>query len=722
MTRRRERLRRQLSAAARGVAFMALFLALQRLSLVWSGAAGVSLWYLPAGLTLAFLTRFGARNAPWVYAATALAGAVQSPMPVNHAAAVIGTLAYALGALLLRRAARWETGTPTVRDAAGLALAALLAPAGAAVGTVLYLHWSGTLTGAAWLPVAFHWWVGDAVGVMALTPPLLLLRRRPALRAHPAVGAAFALIPLTALLALGAARQLNVHLEFLCFVPVLWIAIRAGLPAAAWGALVMNAGVTALTWSAAPAPERLEGQLLMATLSLTALLVGAGASERRRDRDRLAHLALTDVLTGLPNRHAFMAALQQLRPGAAQAPAPGGGLLVMVLDISRLKWVNDTLGHALGDHYVRAFSRRLTQALPPGAAAARLSGGTFALACPQDRPDPGVVAAALRAPMQVGGRELTVAFRTGAVFAASDVPTGVLLQQAEDALENARRTGQDVLVPSLSPSPQYTALQYEHDLQRALRRPGELELYYQPQVDLRTLQVTSFEALIRWNHPERGLVAPAAFLPVAERTGLIVPISTWVLQEACRQLRLWTRWPGQETLRMAVNIAPGYLHAGTLLADVTGALDAHGLVGSQLELELTESSLLLDPAAAAEILAQVQAGGVGLALDDFGTGYSSIRHLKDFQVSTLKIDRSFIRHLLTSDADRRIVRGLTALGRIMGTAVLAEGAEDQATVLALRDLGCHSVQGYALGRPLPARDAGQVLMGRPVRGPGERAP
>lgn len=244
---------------------------------------------------------------------------------------------------------------------------------------------------------------------------------------------------------------------------------------------------------------------------------------------------------------------------------------------------------------------------------------------------------------------------------------------------------------------------------RAAAGPGQLELYYQPQFALGTLHITSFEALIRWNHPERGLVSPAEFLPVAERTRLIIPLSTWVLHEACRQLAVWLARPGGQHLRIAVNISPGYLHNGLLQRDVEAALAAAGLPGNRLELELTESSLLLDPARANELLGPLQAQGVRLALDDFGTGYSSIRHLRDFQVSNLKIDRSFVRQICVDVLDRRLVTALTALGHELGASVVAEGAETMDAVACLREAGCDIVQGYALGRPMPAAAATRIL-------------
>lgn len=707
------------AAALRGVLFTLVFIALQRFSLQFGGEGRVSLWYLPAGLILAFLARYGPGNAPWVFAATALAGALQSPLPVNHAAAAAGTLAYTLGAVVLRRAPGWFTGTPRVRDGVTLTLAALLASGLAAFATMLYLHVTGTAPVSQWPVVALHWWVGDLVGIFTLTPSLLLHRywfaRLPGASTRGRLERAKVLaVPLTAVLVFVVALPLGLHVEFLCFLPLLWVAMRDGLVAAVRGTFLMNVSVALLTWqSPLGTNELLEIQLLIATLSATAILLGAGVTERQKDRDRLAELALTDALTGLPNRHGFLQDVQGRLAGPPARSGAGSRLTLAALDISRLKWINDAFGQATGDQYLQAFGERLTR-LPAGWSVARLGGGTFALAAHADQADAAVLRDALRGPVQLDGRELNVAYRLGAVSAEGGVSASSLLLRAEEALEEARRRGRDVIVTPGPHHGNYTALEYEQDLRRALASGRELQLHYQPQTDLASGQVVAFEALIRWQHPVRGLISPAEFLPVAERTGLIVPIGAWVLQEACRQRQAWAEAFGRPDLRMAVNISPSHLHTGTLLSDVTRALEACGMPGDCLELELTEGTLMLDPERAARVLTEVQARGVRVALDDFGTGYSSIRHLKDFRVSTLKIDRAFIQHLATDEGDRRIVTGLVVLGHLLGMTVLAEGAEDLATVHLLRGLGCDGVQGYALGRPRSSAEAGEALARAPL--------
>ncbi|GGL19618.1 putative bifunctional diguanylate cyclase/phosphodiesterase [Deinococcus radiotolerans] len=718
-------------AAARGLIFVLLFIALQRVSFLIHDVQGVSLWYLPAGLSVAYLVRFGAWQAGWVYLAIAGAGWLQSPVALNHPAALIGTAGYLLGAHLLRQGTGWQTGRLSLQDILAFpVLASLTAGVSALTAPVLYL--AGDLMATPWLSVVFDWWVGDMVGIVVVTPPLLLLSAARQVQGGEGrrswgglpwdVVAPFILVsPLTWLVFTVAAPQ-GLRLHFLCFVPLLWLAIRSGLTAAVAGSVLTTLCMALLMPQAAlPHAELVSVQLLVLTLTLTALIVGAGATERQRDRARLMHLALTDPLTGLPNRHAFLKAAQdRLRTDP--------DLLITALDVSRLKWINDTLGQASGDEVLVTFARRLQASVPHHGVVARLNGGMFAVACSPYRPgdvpsEPmATLRAALSVPFALDGAEIQVHFLCGTARSTPGTTVETLMQRAEEALATARQTGVDV-IDSSAPTrgsdgkASFSALHCEHDLRRALDLGGQLALHYQPQFELATLNLTSFEALIRWHHPERGLLAPAEFLPVAERTRLIIPLSVWVLQEACRQLAHWLTLPEAAHLRVAVNVSPGHLHTGQLHQDVQQALAAAGLPGDRLELELTESSLLLDPARANAQLALLHAQGVRLALDDFGTGYSSIRHLRDFQVSTLKIDRSFVRRLGEDARDRHLVTALTALGHELGTSVLAEGAESMEVVDLLRTLGCDSVQGYELGRPLPAADATQLIRRPPAPRP-----
>ncbi|WP_158263733.1 putative bifunctional diguanylate cyclase/phosphodiesterase [Deinococcus arcticus] len=717
-----------LSAALPAALFAALYLGLQATALRFQGAPGLSAWYLPAGLILAFLTAYGLRFAPWALLTVALGGALLSPHAPDLLASLVNVTAYTLGAALLRRSAGWRSGAVGLRDVPRFATAAVLTSGLAALGTVSVLKLAGGLPGLPWSTAILNWWVGDLVGIVALTPPLLLLRRRErpgatgpgeadrrSRRRFGLLALQLLAIPATLLLVFGLGAAHGLQVLYLCFLPLLWLALQQGLPLATLGSLLMSAGITLLAWATgASAPQRLDMQLLMTTLALTTMVLATLSTERRRQRQRLAHLALHDALTGLPNRRAFLEGLGHMlrRRGAG-----GGSVLVLFVDIDRLKWVNDTLGHAAGDAYLRAMAGRLARALPPQGLAARLGGDEFALALPVQTQAEEVqwaqgVLAGVQGPLQVAGYEIAPAVSVGASSAPRDgADVEAVLQRADEAMYHAKRTGQGLhhFVPAI-PDGHYTALQYEHDLRQALAQGGQLELHYQPQVDLGSMEVIGFEALVRWRHPEQGLIPPGAFLPVAERTGLIVPLGSWVLRAACTQLQRWSLQTGRP-LRMAVNVSAAQLHP-PLVAEVRAALEASGAAPGQLELELTESALLTDPARAAGVLADIGALGVRMALDDFGTGYSSLSHLNVFPVNTLKIDRSFVQALQGCPPERSVVRGVVALGHALGISVLAEGAETPQQVAWVRDLGCDAVQGYALGRPVPPEQAAAFLQVR----------
>ncbi|WP_221089753.1 putative bifunctional diguanylate cyclase/phosphodiesterase [Deinococcus aquaedulcis] len=704
--------------------FTALYLGLQATSLHFQGVPGLSAWYLPAGLILAFLTICGLRFAPWVLVTVTLGGLLLSPHPPDTVAALITVGAYVVGAALLRRSAGWRTGLVGLRDVARFATAALLASGLAALGTVSSLKLAGHLPALPWSTAILNWWVGDLVGIMALTPPLLLLRRAragagasdgPMQGARAAVlGLQLLAIPATLLLVFGLAAAHDLQVLYLCFLPLLWLALHQGLPLATFGNLLMSVGITLMAWAtSAPVKQRLDMQLLMTTLALTTLVLATLSTERRRQRQRLAHLALHDALTGLPNRRAF---LDRLGEWLHAQQTGGGAVLVLFLDIDRLKWVNDTLGHAAGDTYLQVMAERLRACLPPQGLAARLGGDEFALALPvqtqaEETEWAQRVLAGVQGPLQVAGYEITPAVSMGASSAPRDgTEVAAVLQRADEAMYHAKRTGQGLHhFVSAAPAGQYTALQYEHDLRQALLQGGQLELHYQPQFELPSMTISGFEALVRWRHPEQGLIPPGAFLPVAERTGLIVPLGRWVMREACAQLQRWSAQSGRP-LRMAVNVSAAQLHP-PLVDEVRAVLGSSDLAPGQLELELTESTLLVDPIRAARVLAEIGELGVRMALDDFGTGYSSLSHLNVFPVNTLKIDRSFVQALQGCPPDRSVVRGVVALGHALGISVLAEGAETPQQVEWVSALGCDAVQGYAVGRPVPPAQAAAFLNG-----------
>jgi len=435
---------------------------------------------------------------------------------------------------------------------------------------------------------------------------------------------------------------------------------------------------------------------------LMALLVDV--TERKRLERKLRHQAQHDSLTGLPNRELLSARLIETFAATKPAAVRTGLLLI---DLDKFKEVNDTLGHASGDQLLAQIGPRLlTAALRENDTVARLSGDEFAVLLPElTSVDDAVVVAervltALHAPFPVGDTSVDVAASIG-VAVAPDHGTSPteLLRHADIAMYEAKDAAAGVAVyePERGErTPSRFGLLGQ--LRRALDR-DELEVYYQPKIDLTTTTLVGVEALVRWRHPERGLLLPAEFIPVAETTGLIHRLTTHVLDIALAQARTWTE--AGLVVPIAVNVSARCLHDVALPKRVADALARHGVPASLLCLEITESSIMRDPEGALAVLRELHAAGVRLSLDDFGTGYSSMTYLRQLPVAELKVDRSFVRDLAAESADTVLVRSAVDLGHNLGLSVVAEGVEDASTLRALQDLGCDIAQGFYVARPMP---------------------
>ena len=442
-------------------------------------------------------------------------------------------------------------------------------------------------------------------------------------------------------------------------------------------------------------------------------------SERRRMEDELRRQALHDALTDLPNRVLLRDLLQ--RHAGVSSP-DGRPLALCLLDLDRFKEINDTFGHHHGDLLLQQVATRLRQTVRPTDVVGRLGGDEFAVLL-LDEAGPGAlivaakIGAALALPYTIEGQTFHVAASIGVALAPEhgrDATT--LLRRADVAMYAAKqsRQGFALYTPEQDAAlPDRLAL--IGDLRQALAQDSLL-LHYQPKVDLRTGRVISVEALTRWPHPQRGFVPPDQFIPLAEGAGLIGSFTDWVLNTALAQCRHW-RDAGL-VLDVAVNISVVTLHDPQLPDTIAGLLRAHDLPAARLRLEVTESTLMADATRAHEVLTGLAALGVGLSVDDFGTGYSSLARLTRLPVDELKIDRSFIRHLTTDQGDQAIVSSTIGLSHTLNLRVVAEGVEDQATWDALLALGCDSIQGYYLSRPLPAVDLVAWLRGCPFDGAG----
>lgn len=435
-------------------------------------------------------------------------------------------------------------------------------------------------------------------------------------------------------------------------------------------------------------------------------------TERKLAEEQLLHDAFHDALTNLSNRALFM---DRLSSAVARGKRRDDYFFgVLFLDVDRFKVINDSLGHILGDQLLIAIARRLESCLRPGDTVARLGGDEFSILL-EDITD---VTDCTRVAERIL-QELTVAFNLKGheVFATASIgiaPFSQVYDRAEDILRDADTAmyrakalgkARHQVFDKTMHARAVALLQLETDLRRAVERQ-EFRLFYQPIVNLRTLRIQGFEALVRWQHPHRGLLPPSELIPVAEETGLIVPIGRWVLQEACRQMQEWhTEFPTEFPLSISVNLSGKQLSQPDLIQDVYRVLQETHLEADSLTLEITESVIMENAETAASMLAQLRELDVHLHIDDFGTGYSSLSYLHRFPVNTLKVDRSFVNRIGVDDENTEIVKTILTLAKNLGMDVIAEGVETHEQLKHLRTLGCHYAQGFLFSMPVDSDHA-----------------
>jgi diguanylate cyclase (GGDEF)-like protein len=453
---------------------------------------------------------------------------------------------------------------------------------------------------------------------------------------------------------------------------------------------------------------------------LVALLDSIGTQlgrvvERKRAQEALSHQALHDPLTRLPNRTLFSDRLDQAVARLDRHPSK---LAVLFLDLDGFKVVNDGLGHEAGDHVLAAVAQRLERILRPSDTLARFGGDEFTLLCEELETEQEAidiaerVAEVLREPITlVGAGELVVTASIGiSIGEQPGIHAEDLLRDADLAMYRAKENGR-ARYALFDPAMHARATE-RLALGNALRRAiggGELELHYQPQVAIDDGRVIGVEALVRWNHPERGLLYPAQFIPVAESTGLIQPLGQWVIEEACRQLGAWAGELDAPGLSMSVNVSARQLSAGSLVAVLAAAIEANQLDPASLCVEITESVLMENAEHGIAELVAIKDLGVELSVDDFGTGYSSLAYLRHFPVDTLKIDKSFVDELGHEPHAGDFVRTILDLAHSLGLTVIAEGVETALQREELARLGCDVAQGFLFSRPLPAREVARVI-------------
>ena len=442
-------------------------------------------------------------------------------------------------------------------------------------------------------------------------------------------------------------------------------------------------------------------------------------SARRRAEAELYHNAYHDSLTQLSNRTHFD---EQLNRAIARVQRhPEQRFAVMYLDFDRFKMVNDSLGHKAGDELLVHVARRLKAMLRPTDVLARLGGDEFAILVEDLHRQRDAVELTeriqkeLERPVQLGAMEVSVSASIGITFSTNGYQTSdQIIRDADIAMYKAKSKGkaQYALFDSSLHQHVTAQLQLEGELRRAVGQ-GQIYLEYQPICSLRDRELIGFEALVRWNHPERGLLEPATFIPVAEETGLIVPLGNWVLTEACRQMREWRAIRDSESLRMSVNVSSLQLTHPDFVSQVHVALQSADMRPSQLTLEVTESVLMDGIENAVSTLTALRNMGVTLSIDDFGTGYSSLSYLATLPIDALKVDRSFIERMSRDGEGSEIVKAIFKLGQALSKQVFAEGIETRQQLTLLQELGCEFGQGFLLSRPVDAARAGGFLAAKP---------
>jgi diguanylate cyclase (GGDEF)-like protein len=441
--------------------------------------------------------------------------------------------------------------------------------------------------------------------------------------------------------------------------------------------------------------------------------------KRIESESRLAFLAQFDPLTGLPNRALLTDRFAQM---IVQARRHAGQLGVLFVDLDEFKLVNDSLGHAAGDELLKEIAQRLQAAVRSGDTVARIAGDEFAIVLADlARPEDAALVAQklverLAAAVDIAGHEVFVTASVGiAVFPTDGADVEALLGAADAAMYRAKQAGRNSFQFFTSDINQRTRARARlgGELRRALER-AEFRLVYQPKFELKRSRASGAEALLRWQHPVRGIVSPAEFIPVLEESGLIVPVGEWVLRQACADIRAWQA-AGLKALPVAVNLSARQFREPNL-AERIGAIVTGADVAPQLiELEITESQLMQDPDHAVRAMRQLSEAGMRIAIDDFGTGYSSLAYLTRFPLSALKIDRSFVAGVLKQRADTTIVRTIIEMAHTLGFAVIAEGVETESQRQLLRELGCEQAQGYLFSHPVSAPAIAELLGAKPAR-------
>ncbi len=707
-------------------------LALAYLATGWLGLqtpyAGthITLIWLPTGIAVAALLMWGRSIWPGIYLGAFLVNlSIGSPWPLALGIAVGNTLGPLLTVQWLNRVA-FRPGFTRQKDVGLFILAAGLGMAISATLGITNLHLAGLMSPGVCLSAWLSWWMGDTVGVLLIAPLLLTLNKknieqlsqnRVALLLWLAV--ACPVMWLVFIQDFGPMVR-SLPLAFLTFPLFVWAALRFGITGAAIAGLgfsVVAALGTTLGHGTFFLPNTHASLFLlwcyMASTVATGLLITAMQAERKGAEEVAMNLAFYDTLTQLPNRRLLM---DRLARALASSAGSGNRGALLLIDLDNFKTINDTLGHDKGDLLLQQVGQRLVDCVREGDTVARLGGDEFIVilellsknaeeAAAQTEAVGIKILAALTQPYQLSGNENRSTPSIGlTLFEGHNAAIEELLKQADLAMYQAKTAGRNTqrFFDQKMQDIASDRATLEADMREALRLK-QFILYYQPQI-IGDSQLTGAEALIRWKHPQRGLVSPAEFIPMAEETGLILPLGYWVLETACTQLANWALNPSTAHLTLAINVSANQMHQNDFVSQVVEVLGKTGANPLRLKMELTESLLVSNVESAIAKMMTLKDLGVGFSLDDFGTGYSSLSYLKRLPLNQLKIDQGFVRDILTDANDVAIAKMVIALAQSMGLAVIAEGVEAEAQRGFLADLGCNAYQGYLFSRPLPIHE------------------
>lgn len=429
-------------------------------------------------------------------------------------------------------------------------------------------------------------------------------------------------------------------------------------------------------------------------------------TEHIRKEEHIKHLAYFDALTGLPNKFLFG---DRLNLAITHAQHHKHMLAVMVLDVDRFKRINDTLGHAVGDMVIQTVADRLSRCIGEGDTLSRLGGDEFMFILEEIEDVQNVTKIihrlfdALTCPLSIHGHELHITGSIGvSMYPGDGQDLDTLVKNADTAMYRAKELGRNnyqLYTPAMNDKA-IVRLTMENDLRKAIER-NELTLYYQPKVDIKSGKITGAEALVRWNHPQRGRISPGEFIPLAEETGLIEPLGEWVLQQACCQVRKWQDEKGDD-IYISVNLSPRQFQNGNLAEQIIAVVEAAAIDPKYIELEITESCAMKNPEHTLRLLQRLKGKGFTFSIDDFGTGYSSLGVLKKFPIDKLKIDQSFVRDITKDEDDKAIVLAMISMAHSMRLKVVAEGVETSEQLVFLMENHCDQLQGYLYSPPVPA--------------------